>query len=73
MVEVHRGAPADAITVQEPSAMRSTSAVCLPSPARCIERRIAFAGVDNGYLRFDHVLVPHTAMLSRFAKVYLPR
>lgn len=28
-----------------------------------------YNGVDNGFLRFDHVLVPHSAMLSRFAQV----
>jgi acyl-CoA oxidase len=31
--------------------------------------KFGYNGVDNGFMRFDHVVVPRTAMLSRFAKV----
>ncbi|CAD7696654.1 unnamed protein product [Ostreobium quekettii] len=31
--------------------------------------KFAYRGVDNGFLRFDHVRVPRDAMLMRFAKV----
>eukprot|EP01132_Coremiostelium_polycephalum_P008423 gene8423-10342_t len=31
--------------------------------------KLGFAGVDNGYLRLDHVRVPRSNMLQRFARV----
>lgn len=31
--------------------------------------KLGFNGVDNGWLRFDHVKIPRDAMLMRFAKV----
>lgn len=39
--------------------------------------KMGYNGVDNGYLRFDHVRIPRDAMLMRFSKVtedgrYLP-
>ena len=28
-----------------------------------------YAGIDNGYARFDHVRIPRSQMLSKFAQV----
>jgi acyl-CoA oxidase len=34
--------------------------------------KFGYNGVDNGFLRFDHVIVGRDAMLSRFAQVSVP-
>lgn len=34
--------------------------------------KFGYNGVDNGFMRFDHVLVPRSAMLARYATVWLP-
>lgn len=31
--------------------------------------KFGYNGVDNGFMRFDHVVVPRSAMLARYAKV----
>ncbi|KAL4804319.1 acyl-CoA dehydrogenase/oxidase [Aspergillus unguis] len=31
--------------------------------------KVGYAGMDNGYMLFDHYRVPHSAMLSRFSRV----
>ena len=33
--------------------------------------KFGYNGVDNGFLRFDHVLVPRAAMLAKYSKVCL--
>jgi acyl-CoA oxidase len=33
--------------------------------------KFGYNGVDNGFLRFNHVLIPRDAMLSRFAQVHI--
>jgi Acyl-CoA dehydrogenase, middle domain/Acyl-coenzyme A oxidase N-terminal len=46
---------------------------CLPGVTiGDIGPKFGYNGVDNGFLRFDHVLVPHSAMLSKFAQVRQP-
>ena len=43
---------------------------CLPGVTiGDIGPKFGYNGVDNGFLRFDHVMVPRSAMLSKFAQV----
>ena len=42
---------------------------CLAVTIGDIGPKFGYNGVDNGFMRFDHVVVPHDAMLSKFAQV----
>lgn len=34
--------------------------------------KFGYNGVDNGFMRFDHVVIPRSAMLARYCKVSPP-
>jgi hypothetical protein len=49
--------------------LRPTKAASGPTSTHAHAPLRSFNGVDNGFLRFDHVRVPHDALLSRYARV----
>ena len=45
--------------------------LCLPGiEVGDIGPKFGYNGVDNGFLRFDHVVIPRTALLAKYAKVW---